>query len=99
MLGVEPGGFIQHSVFGWVAVRLVVLVYAAVVAALTFTEGNIAPVKGEVVQEMKNLKTYGYNSLDKICANAPLFGWTAAWVIATQLMASFYISDWCAYGF
>lgn len=99
-LEIEPSEFIQTSPVGWLAVRCIALVGAVVLGLITNYGGNFFAGAKEVIEDIKYLKSEksASKSFGEFINNASGFAWVAWWVICFQLMAFFYIAEWCASG-
>jgi hypothetical protein len=100
-MAVEPSAFIQTSKISWLVVRAVVFVSAIVLALLTYYGTGMAAARKEFLDDLKNFgKDYQQSAnLPDFLNNVRLLVWVFWWIICFQIMASFYIADWCINGF
>jgi len=86
-MAVEPSDWIQHNSSAWLVVRLgIVLPLSIVLSLITYYGVNV-----KTAFDNENLPA----SLRDVNALA----WTGWWIFCFQIMATFYVADWCATGF
>ena len=68
-------------------------------AALTKTTYGWLLVRGGVLVFAAAVGMLTYGKYEKLIINKNSMKWTIWWVIATQIMTSFWIAEWCVGGF
>lgn len=97
MLHPTPGKFIQSDKLGWVAVRGVAFTWSLIMALGTYSHWySFGQTLRALLSEFDS-STPGDNS------NIPthkitLLSWCACWLVVVQIIAIFYIADWCKFG-
>jgi hypothetical protein len=94
MLAPMPGAMIVGS-GGWLVVRGIVLIWSTVMAIGTYSNwinfgiAIKALIKGNKSNSWANSKV----------RTISLVSWIALWIVFGQIMASFYVAEWCIGGF
>jgi hypothetical protein len=100
MLEVEPHEIIKSSPL---LVRVITLVWAVILAVGSYSKWTaLGTAISELVADLMSIpadikasvKKEG-NTARNYMNTAPLLLWTLCWVVGSQIMASFYIADWC----
>lgn len=108
-LEVEPSHAIQQGALGFLIVRGLALVYALIAAVISYSEGkfkeSFAQLKIELSTFKSSVKTASASSsgvfgfISELGNLAPFTLWISWFIIAVEIMASFYVYDWCRTGF
>lgn len=100
-MAVEPSQFIQRSSISWLVVRGVALCCSIVLALLTYYGTGMAAAYREVKNDIINIRkdAAASNSVPEFLNNISAAAWLFWWIFCFQLMAIFYIADWCPTGF
>jgi hypothetical protein len=96
----EPGPIIKEGA-GWAIVRGITLVWSILVAIGSYSKW-IYFGKGikELVNNIKGIKSaVNTGWKHSYFQSFSLIMWVITWIICWQVMASFYVADWCANGF
>lgn len=107
-LEVEPGAFIKESPVAFIAIRAGVAVFFSAVALYIFSKGELSlgfkhlrlelSLIKEAVSAVSGIKSKVY-ALVTALKDCSLALWQLTFFLGTQIMTSFYISDWCKFGF
>jgi len=100
-ISIEPSNYIQTNAGSWLAVRGIVLVSSIVLSLLTYYGTGMWAARKELLDDIKNLKKDFQQSANvpEFLNNVRLLVWVAWWIFCFQVMATFYISEWCPTGF
>ena len=100
-LSVEPSDFIKEVQTGWIIPRFVALVLSIVLGLTTYYVADLGKSLKAVVDDIKYYKQdkKASNSISEFLNNVSALAWTSAWIIGFQAMVTFYVADWCKFGF
>lgn len=100
-LSVEPSTFIQTSQSGWLIPRVVALILSVALGVTTYYSADLGATLRGLKDDIINLRAdkKASNSVSEFLNNISVLAWTAWWAITFQVMVSFYIADWCKFGF
>lgn len=100
-LSVEPSTFIQTSQLGWLIPRGVALFLSVALGITTYYAADLGAILRGLKDDVVNFKAKkkASNSVSDFLDRVSVLAWTGWWILTFQVMVSFYIADWCKFGF